>query len=335
MAKILVTGASGFIGSFITEAAVEKGLETFAGIRSTSSKRYLIDNRINFIELDFSDKQKLRGVLSLFKKDNGNFDYIVHCAGVTKCISKNDFIEVNYQQTKDFVDVLIELEMVPKQFLYISTLSVFGPIHEKSYQPIAEDDIKKPNTAYGLSKLKSERYLESLVDFPFVIFRPTGVYGPRESDYFLMVKSIKGHIDFSVGYKRQDLTFVYVKDLVEAIFLAIEKKVVRRAYSVTDGEVYSSRAFSDLIQKELGIPFVLHIKSPLIILKVISLCAEFISGILGKSSTLNSDKYKIMKQRNWRCDITPTIEELGYEPKYKLEKGVEEAVDWYKKEKWI
>ena len=150
-----------------------------------------------------------------------------------------------------------------------------------------------------------------------------------------MVKSIKGHIDFSVGYKRQDLTFVYVKDLVEAIFLAIEKKVVRRAYSVTDGEVYSSRAFSDLIQKELGIPFVLHIKSPLIILKVISLCAEFISGILGKSSTLNSDKYKIMKQRNWRCDITPTIEELGYEPKYKLEKGVEEAVDWYKKEKWI
>ena len=102
MAKILVTGASGFIGSFITEAAVEKGLETFAGIRSTSSKRYLIDNRINFIELDFSDKQKLREVLSLFKKDNGNFDYIVHCAGVTKCISKNDFIEVNYQQTKDF-----------------------------------------------------------------------------------------------------------------------------------------------------------------------------------------------------------------------------------------
>ena len=64
-----------------------------------------------------------------------------------------------------------------------------------------------------------------------------------------MAKSIQKHVDFSVGFRRQDLTFVYVKDIVQAIFLGIEKNVTRRTYFLTDGNVYKSRAFSDLIQK--------------------------------------------------------------------------------------
>ena len=263
------------------------------------------------------------------------FDYIIHCAGVTKCPDKNTFDYVNYLQTKYFIDTLKALNMVPKQFIYISTLSVFGPVREKDYSPIEAGDVPMPNTAYGLSKLKAELYIQSIPGFPYVIYRPTGVYGPRELDYFLMAKSIRQHVDFSVGFRRQDLTFVYVKDIVQAIFLGIEKKVTRRAYFLTDGKVYNSRVFSDLIQKELGNPFVIHVKCPLIVLKVISLLAEFIATRSGKSSTLNSDKYKIMKQRNWQCDITPAINELGYAPEYDLEKGVRETIDWYKNEGWL
>ena len=78
--------------------------------------------------------------------------------------------------------------------------------------------------------------------------------------------------------------------------------------------MYKSRAFSDLIQKELGNPFVPHLKCPLIVLKVISLLAEFIATRSGKSSTLNSDKYKIMKQRNWQCDIIRQLMNWGMRP---------------------
>ena len=94
--------------------------------------------------------------------------------------------------------------MVPKQFIYISTLSVFGPAREKDYTPIKADDPAVPNTAYGLSKLKAELYIQSMPGFPYVIYRPTGVYGPREADYYLMAKSIQKHVDFSVGFRRQD-----------------------------------------------------------------------------------------------------------------------------------
>lgn len=331
MATILVTGASGFIGSFIVEEALKRGFSTWAGVRGSSSKKYLQDERLHFLELDFTHPDRLRAQLSA----QGRFDYIVHCAGVTKCSDKRDFEEVNHLQTVAFIDILRSLEMTPKQFIYISTLSVYGPVCEQDYRPISESDQPAPNTAYGLSKLHAEQYLQSLSDFPYVIYRPTGVYGPRESDYFLMAKSIRNHLDFSVGFRRQDLTFIYVKDLVQALFLGIERGVERRAYFLTDGRVYSSRSFSDLIQKELGNPFVIRLTCPLFVVKVISLLAEFAARLLGKSSTLNSDKYKIIKQRNWQCDTTPVEEELGFVPAYDLERGVKESIAWYKQEGWL
>ena len=335
MESILITGASGFIGSFIVEEALKRKFGVWAGVRSSSSREYLRDRKIHFLELDFAHPNELRAQLSGHKGTYNKFDYIVHCAGVTKCVDKNEFDLVNYLQTKYFIDTLRELNMIPKQFIFISTLSVFGPIREKNYTPITEEDTPMPNTAYGLSKLKAEIYLQSIPGFPYVIYRPTGVYGPREKDYFLMAKSIRQHTDFSVGFRRQDLTFVYVKDIVQAVFLGIEKQVSCRTYFLADGKVYRSRAFSDLIRKELGNPFVIRLRCPLIILKVVSLLAEYWAKRRNTTSTLNSDKYRIMKQRNWQCDITPAVKELGYSPEYDLERGVKETIAWYKDKGWL
>lgn len=335
MESILITGASGFIGSFIVEEALNRKFGVWAGVRSSSSREYLRNRKIHFLELDFAHPNELRAQLSGHKGTYNKFDYIIHCAGVTKCVNKNDFDHVNYLQTKYFVDTLRELNMIPKQFIFISTLSVFGPVQEKNYAPISENDTPQPNTAYGLSKLKTELYLQSIPGFPYVIYRPTGVYGPREKDYFLMAKSIKQHTDFAVGFRRQDLTFVYVKDIVQAVFLGMEKQVSRRAYFLADGKVYNSRTFSDLIRKELGNPFVIRFRCPLIVLKVVSLLAEFWAKRRGTTSTLNSDKYRIMKQRNWQCDIAPAVEELGYTPQYDLERGVKETIAWYKDKGWL
>lgn len=335
MESILITGASGFIGSFIVEEALRRKFGVWAGVRSSSSREYLRDRKIHFLELDFAHPNELRAQLSGHKGTYNKFDYIIHCAGVTKCVDKKEFDLVNYLQTKYFIDTLRELNMIPKQFIFISTLSVFGPVHEKTYDPIMESDIPSPNTAYGLSKLKTELYLQSVPGFPYVIYRPTGVYGPREKDYYLMAKSIRQHTDFSVGFRRQDLTFVYVKDIVQAVFLGMEKQVSRRAYFLADGKVYNSRAFSDLIRKELGNPFVIRLRCPLIVLKVVSLFAEFWAKRRNKASTLNSDKYRIMKQRNWQCDVTPAVKELGFSPEYDLERGVKETIAWYKDKGWL
>ena len=329
--SILITGASGFIGSFLVEEAVRRGFDTWAGVRASSSRAYLQDPRVRFLELDFARPDVLRRQLAA----HGRFDYIVHCAGVTKCVDSADFDRVNHVQSCDFVDALRELGMTPRQFIFISTLSVFGPVHEQDYRPILDTDTPQPNTAYGRSKLKTEQYLQSLPDFPYVIFRPTGVYGPRERDYYVMAQSIARHVDVAAGFRRQDLTFVYVADVVQAVFLAIGRGVCRRAYFLSDGRVYSSRTFSDLLIREMGHPWVIRLKFPLFALKTVSLCAEWWAKRRGKTSTLNRDKYNIMKQRNWRCDIAPAVEELGYAPAYDLDKGVCLTIAWYKENRWL
>jgi nucleoside-diphosphate-sugar epimerase len=328
--KILITGASGFIGSFIVEEALKRGFETWAAVRGSSKRDFLQDERIHFIELNLSNQTQLEEQLK-----EHSFDYVVHAAGVTKCLNTSDFYRINTEGTKNLVRALINLKMPLKRFVYLSSLSVYGAIHEQQpYVEIKETDTPQPNTEYGKSKLEAEQWLEEL-DFPYVILRPTGVYGPRERDYFLMAKSIKNHTDFAVGYKPQDITFVYVTDVVQAIFLAIERGKNGRSYFLSDGEVYRSSTFSDLIRKELGNPWWIRITAPLWVLRLVTFFGEHISHITGKISALNNDKYNIMKQRNWRCDITPAIEELGYRPQVKLKEGVRRAIHWYKENKWL
>lgn len=368
MKKILITGASGFIGSFIVEEALQKGMETWAAVRPNSSRAYLKDPRIHFIELTLSSQNELEKQLK-----GHRFDYVVHAAGVTKCLHQSDFFKVNTEGTKHLVAAFRALQMPLERFVYLSSLSVYGAIKEQQpYDDIRESDTPVPNTAYGKSKLAAECFLESLNSpllepdgqspasdlqhqeassrrqttdhqapsapsqpFPYVILRPTGVYGPREKDYFLMAKSIKQHIDFAVGFKQQDITFVYVRDVVQAVFLALERGKTGRKYFLSDGNVYQSAAFSDLIRAELGRPWWIRVTAPVWLLRAVTFFGEYVGRLTGNISALNNDKYNILRQRNWRCDIAPAVEELGYQPAFDLQRGVRETINWYKKHRWL
>ena len=346
---ILVTGASGFIGSYIVEEGLRLGYEMWAGMRGTSSKSYLKDERIRFAQLDFSNPRKLCSQLEDCRREMGGkkWDVIVHAAGATKCLNEEDFYRVNTDGTRHFVEALKETGMVPSRFVFISSLSIYGAIRETPvkaagdgspwiYSPILDSDTPQPNTAYGRSKLEAEKYLQSLQNFPYTILRPTGVYGPREKDYFLMASSIAGHVDFAVGYKPQEITFVYVMDVVQAVFRCMQAPdALGRAYFLSDGNVYNSRRFSDLLQQEMGVGFVLHIKAPLWFLRGVCAVATRLSRITGKMSALNNDKYHILSQRNWQCDIEPARRDFGYAPEWPLERGVKAAVEWYKQEGWL
>ena len=328
--KILITGASGFIGSFIVEEALRQGFETWAAVRRSSSREYLQDERIHFIELNLSSKEQLVEQLR-----GQEFDYVVHAAGVTKCLDKRDFHRINTEGTKNLVLALQELQMPLKRFVFVSSLSIFGAIKEQQpYDEIRETDTPRPNTAYGRSKLEAEQFLATTT-LPYIILRPTGVYGPREKDYFIMAKSIKQHSDFAVGYKRQDITFVYVSDVVQAVFLALEKGQTGRKYFLSDGQVYQSTTFSDLIHEELGCPWWIRITAPVWVLRVVTFFGEYVGRMTGKVTALNNDKYNILKQRNWRCDIEPAIRELGYHPEVDLKEGVRRSIQWYKENGWL
>ena len=335
MKSILITGAGGFIGGYLVEEALKRGYDTWAAVRSTTNREFLKDERIHFIELDYSDQDRLEETLRDHMGEWGRWDYIVHNLGVTKSTNYLDFEQVNFGYLKTLVDALQATGMTPDVFLMMSSLSVMGPGDEENYKPIMPNDIPMPNTYYGVSKLKAESYLRSIQDFPYTIFRCTGVYGPHERDYYLMIKSIKRGFDFSVGYKKQMLTFIYVKDLSKAVMDALEKGPLHKAYFISEDKAYTQQEFRQIVCEELGKKFVIPVSCPLCVVKQVCAVSEWIGKVTLKASALNRDKYKILKQRNLLCDTSDAQRDFGFKPQYPLREGIREAIAWYREAGWL
>lgn len=334
MANILITGASGFIGSFLVEEGLNRDFQVYAGIRKSSSRQYLQDLRIRFIEFDFSSIEKVSETLETCRKNDLHFQYIIHNAGLTKARKKEDFYNVNCRNTVHFIEALIRTGMVPEKFIYLSSLAAFGPGNPDTGDPVRHTDEPKPIELYGKSKLEAERYITSLKDFPWLIFRPTGVYGPKEKDYFVFFQTINRGLEPYIGFKKQVLTFIYVRDLVRLIFIAMVSPHLQKAYFVSDGKEYPSELFASITKKELGRKTI-RFTVPLPVVKTIAALGERLAGLWGGMPTLNTDKYNVLRSTNWRCEIEPLEKDFGFKAEYDLEKGVAETLAWYKKERWL
>ena len=327
MKKVLVTGASGFIGSTLVDRLLEAGTyEVYAGVRKSSNRKYLQDSRIKFIDVAFSSPEKLRQQLS-----EENFDCIFHFAGLTKAKHLDDFEKVNFDLTKNLVDAI---DPQKTKLIYLSSFAAHGPGEEVHFTKAKTSDENKPNTAYGKSKLKAENYINSSFKGKYVIFRPTGVYGPRETDYFVFFQTIDNHIEPYLGFVPQHLTFIYSKDLVEVCLKAFESEVSGKTYFVSDGKMYLDSEFA-AITKQVLHKRTLKLKFPLFIVRWISAFLDSFGRMIGKQFTLNNDKFAILAARNWECDIEDLKKDLDFDPKYDLQKGVEETIAWYKEEKWL
>jgi nucleoside-diphosphate-sugar epimerase len=336
MAKsILITGAGGFIGSHLVEHALAEGWEVWAGVRRTTSHAYLSDPRLHFIDLPYAHPDALAETLRAHKVQHGAWDAIVHNMGVTKCRHPEDFETVNCTYLRHFIEALRACGMIPAQFALMSSLSAYGPIHETDGLPIRLDDTPQPNTAYGRSKLHAADYLRAQTDVPHLIFYPTGVYGPRDEDYYLMFRTVGAGFDFIPGLQPQRLTFLYVGDLVGAIFRALNSGQTYQRYLVAEGAEYTSTEFRRYIQAALGRRRVMTVRVPLRLLRAVNYTAGALAKAVGRVSTLNADKYRIMAQRNWTCDIRPLRETLGYAPRWTLERGVRETCAWYRQQGWL
>lgn len=334
MKRVLVVGAGGFAGGFIVAEGLQRGYEVWAGVRESTSRKWLSDNRIKFINFDFTSAGDIAEKLSKALPEGEKWDYVVYNLGATKVTSYSDFNTINYEYLRNFTKALKTAGKEPDKFLYMSSLSAMGPGAVKGYEPFTESMIPMPNTKYGASKLKAEMWLE-MDGVPYIIFRPTGIYGPRDKDYFLMLESIKKGFDFSVGFKRQMLTFIYVEDLATAVYDALERSAVKQTYNISEERGYTQSEFRRIASKVMGKKFVVPVKVPIWGLKVVCAVAEKWGVARMKPSTLNCDKYRILKQRNWNVDVNKAKRGFGFAPKTSLAEGIMKSVEWYRKEGWL
>lgn len=332
--NVLIVGAGGFTGGFIADEALRRGYRVWTGVREGTSRRYLNQPGLRFAVFDYEDADALARSVREALPEEGRWDYIVYNLGATKCLNFSDFNRINHDYLQWFADALKQAGAVPERFLFVSSLSVMGAGDERGYTPFSEKMIPNPDTRYGTSKLKAETALQAS-GMPYIIFRATGIYGPRERDYFLMFKSIKRGFDFSVGMRRQELTFIYVEDLARAIFDALERSAPRALYLISEERSYTQKEFRAIAAKALGRRFVIPVKAPLWVLRAVCAVSGFIGGLKGRPATLNPDKYRIMRQRNWRVDTSAARAGFGFAPSTSLEEGVGRSIAWYRENGWL
>lgn len=331
--KVLVMGAGGFLGGYLVFEGLRLGYEVWAGVRKSTKRDRFADPRIKFIEFDLETPASLSSTMRNALGDS-KWDYIIYNLGATKVKSYSDFNKINYEYLRSFTGALHQANKVPEKLLYISSLSVMGPRNERDYSPITEDMVPQPNTRYGSSKLKSELWLAT-AGIPYIIFRCTGIYGPWDKDYFLMFESIKKGFDFGVGFRRQMLTFIYAEDLARGAYMALEKAPVGEVYNMSEPRAYSQREFRRLSMKSMGKKFVFSMRFPLFLTKAVCAVAEKIGALRGKPVTLNRDKFKILRQRNWNCDTSKATRDFGFEAMTPLSEGIRQSVAWYKEQGWL
>ena len=325
--SVLITGASGFLGFHIINAALQANLNVFAAVRAKSNISHLSDLPIKIIQLDYENPLSLS---EDFKQKK--YNYIIHAAGITKANYEAEYNLINNIYTSNLALAASEIQVHLKRFVFISSLAAAGPL--KSIEgAIEESMIPNPVTAYGRSKLNAENNL-CKHSFPITILRPTAIYGPREKDLFIVTNYLKKGFDPHIGKFPQKLSFVHGKDVAT---LAVKSLFIQQAngiYNVTDGHVYGRYEFGIIVKKLLN-KKAIKIHIPIGVFKIILFGVEKVNKFLKKVSPVNREKLNELAAVNWSCDISKAKSSLGYLPLYDLELGLKESIDWYIDNKWL
>jgi dihydroflavonol-4-reductase len=323
--NIFVTGGTGFIGSHFIDSLIQRqNTDVFALVRDPQNLKWLQGKTIHL----------LQGNLTSLPSLPAKLDYVFHFAASTKANKPADYYTVNQDGTASLFQSLLNQGIRPKGVFYMSSLAAAGPSLKD--RPVKETDPPHPVTPYGKSKLAGEaealKYQET---FPVYIYRVGPVFGPRDKDFLSYFKFIKSGILPSLESHCGLMSFCYVKDLVKAFLLGMEKTLESGdIFHIADPQPYSWNDFGQAAARAMGKKS-LTLKIPLSAVYAVAFFFEIISRLTSKPSIINRQKIKEMRQEGWVADTKLTCEKLHFMPDYALDEAVAETAEWYQRHGWL
>lgn len=325
--RVLITGASGFVGYHLIEEALHNNLEVYAAVRKSSKIDHLKEFDIRYTYPEFENIESLKKELL-----DKQYNYIIHAAGTTAALSENAYNKINAGYTANLAAAAAEAGSNVKKFILIGSLAAVGPLNTL-HGMIDECTPPNPVTTYGRSKLLAEEKLKKFPELNYTIIRPTGIYGPRERGIFIILKQFAKGIEPYIGNKDQKLSFIYVKDLAKVTIKALFGGD-HKTYNLSDGNFYDRYELAGITKAILGVKTIkFHL--PVNFVKFIAAFAEKFGYLTGKAPALNVEKVRELTAINWSCSIESAQHDLGFYPQYNLQKGLEETYNWYKSNKWL
>ncbi len=321
--KALVTGANGFVGSYLTEQLLSDGWNVRVFVRKTSNLRWIKGLSVEYAYGDLAKNEGIDEALA-------DIDVVFHVAGVVRALNREGYIAGNYLATKNLY-VASEKAGV-KRFVLLSSRAAVGPSPPTTRIP--EDYPAPPISNYGISKRMAEDFLRERRTVPFVVLRPVAVYGPRDYGVYKFFQLIKNHLNIYIG-KGTYVSMIHVLDLVDAIVKAADKGRDGEAYFVCGERDLHVRDWGIFLAELLGISPLLNIRIPRWIAMLTAYVAHFLARLIGKPTFVNPDKIRELTATGWLCSNEKAKNDLEWRPNIDEKEGFLSTFEWYIRNGWL
>jgi len=326
MKEVLVTGATGFIGSHLTDLLLAKGYRPRLLVRRRT------DDTARFEKAGTTLFVGAHTDAELLKKAAEGCDTVIHVAGATKRLTEEEYLDGNLR----FTEALLAPMNKGQRFILVSSQAAAGP--SIGDRPVVESDPPRPLTWYGKSKLAAEeavrRWGAGHGD-DYLILRPCSVFGPNERDLYTYFRFMDRGILLLLGTGEKKISIIHVADLCGAILAAAESTVTGRTFFVANDEPVSWRELGETIRLAMGKERVLRIAIPEWLAAPVGHAAGLVGRLMGRALPVNGQKVIEMKQDSWICANSAIKEALGWRQRLPLAEAVVQTVAWYRANGWL
>ena len=327
---VFLTGGTGFVGSWVAEALLARGLRVRALVRH--DPKWLAGVPVETVRGDLHDAAALA-------EGARDAAYVVHVAGLTRAHTQAALDRANVRGTLNLLDAVDRVAPDVRRVLVTSSLEAHGPnrvLPDGTPVPAVESDPLRPISMYGRSKQQMEaRIAEAYPDLPLTVVRPPAVYGPREADLFEMVKAAQKGLFAVTG--RDDvprLSLVHVRDLARGMVdLLLADRAAGGAYFLSSPQDYTWAEVRAALEAALG-RRTRQLTLPAPLLTLAGTAAQAWGRLSGTLPPLTRDK-AVAARYAWTCDAAKAERDAGYRPTVGLEEGWAETVAWYRAEGWL
>jgi len=322
--KILVTGANGFVGSNLVRALLKKGYDVTCLVRKTSNLDYLKNLPVSFTYDDYHSVTSLREVCR-------DHQVLFHVAAKVREINKMRYYDANVTVTSNLMKAIQGTSI--EKSIFLSTQAAGGPC--STQRPKTEEEVCNPVSYYGKSKLEAEKVVQNDCPIPWVIIRPSSVYGPGDRDFLNYFQLINKGIAPLAGLSKKYISLIYIEDLIKLLMLVMENKEAnRQIFFASDGNAYSLDDFIDILMEVMQ-KNAIKVRVPIFLSYFGAYFNECKKIVTRRQSILNIQKIREAKQKYWLCSIEKAKRLLSFEPTFSLKKGIEKTYTWYKEHKWL
>ncbi len=337
---VLLTGGSGFVGSYLLRALLERGLDVRCLVRSTSNQDEIKKQNVLTVLGDLSDRESLERAVS-------GVDVVFHVAGSMKALTGKEMMRVNGEGTGNLISVCAECES-PPVFVLISSIAAAGTAIQD--RPRRETDDCKPVSQYGHSKRAGELAVAAFADrLPVTVIRPPFVFGGGDRSGLYLFRPIWRfgiHPVPGMRHHRQ-MSLIHAADLAKGVLLAAERGTrVQRAdaerdhfrqgcYFVSDAENLRYSQLGDLIGRVMGRRRIMKLPAPDLLAKAVGGAATCLAYLRNRPAVFSLDKAREGAAGSWICSPETIQQELGFAPAASLEDRLRETVAWYRSRKWF